>query len=672
MRAQSKESNVSFRHAGAGSVTARPRTTAHRIALAALMAVVFIFVTIADPQLARAGTYDVAVCGTGDGSAGTADGISSANDPGSYGYMDTLVFCTSGSPSIYQHAYVPNASYSSWTWNGNGWWKLSAPDNTMIASMTMRQTFNGFQSYFTFDLTTPDGRLLQRAATWGGGAMVPSGTRTFIVNARSITGRFYCALSSCSGTGTSVMTDRIYPRIEDQHAPTFESAPSGSLLSSDPVRGVRGVAYDASDLGGGVYQAALVIDGVAVKTVAVGGNGGHCVKPFVYLVPCQLRVSGSISLDTTTLREGEHQAQVAVTDATETNTTLSAPTTITVDNVALPSGGPPSIAGELYAGTTLTAKPGSWSNAQGGFSFAWLRCDAAGDGCEQIATGATYTLALPDVGHAIRLRTTAANSAGETTTTTTQPTALVAERTASATGSSGIAGSSPTPASGSDGSGAPNGRNAGASATLRVSFARGRQTFRTGWGARRVRVTGRLLNAATGLPIAGAMVEEISRSSALTAKDAPSRWLRTDESGVFSMLVPRNAPGQSLTFQYRPQTGTATPVVASARLRLRVVAKIAWRASSSRRILRFTGRLSRPVPVRPVQYVEVQWRRGTRWATLAHPIRVRSNGTWSLSYPVGANVATGARFRFRAAIRSISPNYPYEATKTRARWVTVR
>lgn len=628
---------------------------------------------------AQAGTFTVWSCHRPDGQAAPLDRWSSAITAP---YIDNWSSCANGGAGAFGTSILaaPHPGHS------HGYWRFAAPAGTSVVAFQYSRSVSvaDWAAYNLFQGQTAifDSAHL-RETCWAamGCASLPNNTLTFS-NLPNVDGMLVlteaCGKdSSCDAASNGVSSiSRAGVTLEDSDAPTF-SGVSGSLVSGSPLSGNASLSVQAADVGSGLYRIRTAVDGMTIENRVIDDNGARCAtvgpgRDFAYAVPCRLSWTTGTTIDTTRLAEGRHGLVVAIEDAAG-NTTTVVNQTITVDNVALPSGGSPSIGGELYAGTTLTAKPGTWSNAQGGFSFAWMRCDAAGDGCEQIATGATYTLALLDVGRSIRLRTTAANSAGETTTATTQPTALITERAASATGSSGADGSAPPPSSsGAGGSGAANGQNAGPAATLRVSFPRGRQTFRTVWGARRVRITGRLLNSATGLPIAGAMVEQISRSSAAKAKDAPSRWLRTDGTGTFSMVVPRNAPGQTLTFQYRAQTGTTAPVVASARLALRVVAKVAWRATSSRRTLRFAGRLSRPVPRRPVQYVEVQWRRGTGWATLAHPVRVRANGSWSLRYPVGANVATGSRFQFRVAIRSTSPNYAYEATRTRARWVTVR
>jgi hypothetical protein len=90
---------------------------------------------------------------------------------------------------------------------------------------------------------------------------------------------------------------------------------------------------------------------------------------------------------------------------------------------------PPTISGTPQQNQTLTANRGSWSGAQPQtYTYQWRRCDAVGGSCLDIsgATATTYLLTATDVGHTVRVRVAAHNSAGTRTATTT-PTAVVAK-----------------------------------------------------------------------------------------------------------------------------------------------------------------------------------------------------------------------------------------------------
>jgi hypothetical protein len=75
----------------------------------------------------------------------------------------------------------------------------------------------------------------------------------------------------------------------------------------------------------------------------------------------------------------------------------------------------PTITGQPRVGDSVNGEPGEWSGAKS-YSFAWLRCNAAGDGCAAIpgATSANYTITSADESRTIRFRVTARNGAGST------------------------------------------------------------------------------------------------------------------------------------------------------------------------------------------------------------------------------------------------------------------
>ena len=74
-------------------------------------------------------------------------------------------------------------------------------------------------------------------------------------------------------------------------------------------------------------------------------------------------------------------------------------------------------------GQTLEVTPGTWTgNPTPVLSYQWLRCDAAGATCGNIAgaTATTYTLVADDQGSTIRVAETATNDGGSATATSDQ------------------------------------------------------------------------------------------------------------------------------------------------------------------------------------------------------------------------------------------------------------
>jgi hypothetical protein len=78
--------------------------------------------------------------------------------------------------------------------------------------------------------------------------------------------------------------------------------------------------------------------------------------------------------------------------------------------------GLPTITGTATVGSTLTANGGSWaSNFLVDFSWAWLRCDSAGNNCAGTGGNAnTYVVQTADQGSTLRAQQIATNPAGTT------------------------------------------------------------------------------------------------------------------------------------------------------------------------------------------------------------------------------------------------------------------
>ena len=75
----------------------------------------------------------------------------------------------------------------------------------------------------------------------------------------------------------------------------------------------------------------------------------------------------------------------------------------------------PYVAGAVRVGRTVTAQNGDWAGTRPlTFSYLWRRCGSAGGSCVDLtaATSKTYVLTSDDLGHRMRVRVTATNSAG--------------------------------------------------------------------------------------------------------------------------------------------------------------------------------------------------------------------------------------------------------------------
>jgi hypothetical protein len=83
----------------------------------------------------------------------------------------------------------------------------------------------------------------------------------------------------------------------------------------------------------------------------------------------------------------------------------------------------PTISGPTTDAGTLTAAPGTWTNAPTGYVYQWEDCDSDATNCTAVAgaTAATYALGSADVGDTVRVIVTASNAGGggETTSAAT-------------------------------------------------------------------------------------------------------------------------------------------------------------------------------------------------------------------------------------------------------------
>jgi hypothetical protein len=115
--------------------------------------------------------------------------------------------------------------------------------------------------------------------------------------------------------GTFTLLDPSVPSVSDL---------TGSLVAGGTLSGTDTIDFTASDEGGGVYSASVLIDGHQIVSEVPNSNDGSCVDlappgsatmAFATSRPCRTSENISIPLDTTQLSPGQHHLRVTIEDA---------------------------------------------------------------------------------------------------------------------------------------------------------------------------------------------------------------------------------------------------------------------------------------------------------------------------------------------------------------------
>ena len=110
-------------------------------------------------------------------------------------------------------------------------------------------------------------------------------------------------------------------------------------------------------------------------------------------------------------------AQAVAPESTALTAFTTAPTARLASLVSGPpvNISPPTVAGQLVEGQTLTAASGSWSPSATSATYQWQRDTGSGFADISGATATTYTLVAADVGASIRVHVVATNASGSAT-----------------------------------------------------------------------------------------------------------------------------------------------------------------------------------------------------------------------------------------------------------------
>lgn len=549
-----------------------------------------------------------------------------------------------------------------------------------------------------------------------------------------------------SGAGNDApawfLADKLDLVLRDDWAPELEALPSpptapfgptrpsgwhleadGSLTATVSDRG-SGVRYLVVRHEGVVQRYPIVPESATCRTFDTGQMGGDS---YTTVVPCPTgSAERTVPVDLAAFGDGEHAVEVGVQDAAGNRVWAPLAFTLRVNlpGGALPDPGTtcrngthddagtcvkrapsnlvaPSLDGTARVGETLSVEVGSWADVEEvAWGYRWQRCDAAGEGCVELADATEPALALgPELaGATVRVAVTATTDGG-VTTAVSPPSDPIApahgtppdddgdagdddpgdggggddeggepgdgggdadeDAGGGGAGGGGAGGVVDAPVRGGGGSGGGGGASGGprpgddadAPTVVRGAQANGRPASasarlslrvagprRLAWGTTAA-LEGALVDA-DGRPIADAALDVIVQRRVAGAAGEPADPARTDEDGTFRVPLPAG-PSRVVTVGYRERLSDDA-FVARATATVETVAPVRLTVDRPRvrngEAVRFRGTVG-ATSEGTAPPARLQVRVGRRWRTLAEA-------------PVDAAGAWRGRYRFQRTRRA--------------------
>ena len=626
------------------STTTAPRARggglARRLLLAVLALVAVLPIAALGAQSAHAGTYTERVCSPGSGSGEWNYRFTG----GWYKHSDA---CATGGPlsaSLYADRWYTAQQGSDYTYNAPAGTKIVAVSTSRVKAAGPARD-SGDASSFLRDST---GRVLDSCTTRNGckGAI---GNVAFDLSsnpASSLTFGVACwGPSWCPPGNTIYAISNMKITLDDNQAPVIAGQPTGPAMSDAVLHGDEVVNFNASDVGGGLYRTRMLVDGTQTDSQVIDPNRGKCQPAiaggdphtFNSAVPCELTASGSYTMHTATLPDGEHRLSVDIEDAAGNHTVL-------LDRNVKTDNQPPAVTttltGDPHVGQVLTCNPTITAGNDPTITYEWLQYEPGTTVAIPGQSGKTYTLTPADQKHMIQCRVTATDRGGSATATS-NPSAVVA------------------PAQGGDKSQHPPNNGGGATATATVTAhwshpRRGKDaTIVYGYAPT---ITGKVVND-KGQPVRQATLDVIAEPTAAGRKPVKKTGGITKADGSFVIKLGVNIDSRRVRIQYRPNLAV-TKVGGEASVNLKVRAKVDLRTAHGRTasvaavrpVLRFAGRVRGPRL--KGQLVEIRVQKGHRWIVLGQPVRVDRHGRYHLRYRSAARLPHRVIFRFKAVARA--------------------
>src|SRR5436190_6613169 len=216
---------------------------------------------------------------------------------------------------------IPAGASDDWTFDAPAGTYISQLDMSMVADV---RSPGGLAAIYSWQ---QDGSRSVTAAV-PAGRQLGSGSYGFPRSGSKVI-KLRNSILCQSDSGCAGLADNLYGLEEywygavvhlvDPSLPTFSSV-GGEGWKPEPVDGEDSIEYSAADDGAGVKEARFYVDGVLQSTQPTS-----CVGEA--LVPCPKTASGSFTLDTTKLAEGQHDLELRLVDGSSNEETKKLPIT---------------------------------------------------------------------------------------------------------------------------------------------------------------------------------------------------------------------------------------------------------------------------------------------------------------------------------------------------------
>jgi hypothetical protein len=295
--------------------------------------------------------------------------------------------------------------------------QATPPQNTSLPSISgtaaVGQTLSATSGSWSGDTPITFSYQWQRCDSNGAncGSISGATSSTFVIGSGDAGFRLRVRVTATNSAGQSSAESAATSIVTTSSAPKNTSEP---VISGSPVQGQK--LTGTTGTWTGTNPISFSFQWVRCPSNGGAADGGNCTF-----------ISGATSSSYTLQSSdvgGRMRVRVKATNSAGSTTVASnATATVTAPGSAPRNQSEPVISGQAAENQTLTTTTGTWSGSTPiTYAYQWVRCGTSGgrsDGsnCAFIggANGASYQLQSADVGHRMRVRVTATNSAGSRT-----------------------------------------------------------------------------------------------------------------------------------------------------------------------------------------------------------------------------------------------------------------